>query len=159
MLLRNPSIYFEAWELQTFGFWAPNVKGADGLPENFLMGVPYNLVADAKASTGVTFRNLLAPFGDGVDVAIGLNAWSISGAVVFWLLMFSTVLLVSCGRARFALPLLPFLLLYGTLFIASPIWYWPRYIVSAQFGLPVAFVAVARGLLFGKESTANDVVG
>lgn len=159
MLLRNPSIYFEAWELQTFGFWAPNVKGSDGLPDNFLMGVPYNLVADAKASTGVTFRNLLAPFGDGVDAAIGLSAWSISGAVVFWLLMFSTVLLVSCGRARFALPLLPFLLLYGTLFIASPIWYWPRYIVAAQFGLPVAFVAVARGLLFGKESTANDVVG
>lgn len=123
MLSRNPSIYYEAWELQTFGFWAPNVKGADGLPENFLMGVPYNLVADSKASTGVTFRNLLAPLGDDVDVAIGLSAWSIPGAVVFWLLMFSSSLLVSCGRARFALPLLPFLLLYGTLFIASPIWY------------------------------------
>lgn len=108
MLSRNPSIYFEAWELQTFGFWAPNVKGADGLPENFLMGVPYNLVADSKASTGVTFRNLLAPLGDDVDVAIGLSAWSIPGAVVFWLLMFSSALLVSCGRARFALPLLPF---------------------------------------------------
>lgn len=158
MLSRNPSIYFEAWELQTFGFWAPNVKGADGLPENFLMGVPYNLVADAKASTGVTFRNLLAPLGDGVDVAIGLSAWSISGAVVFWLLMFSAVLLVSRGRSRFALPLLPFLLLYGTLFIASPIWYWPRYIVAAQFGLPAVLVVVARGMLSGERRSENDVV-
>lgn len=158
MLSRSPSIYFEAWELQTFGFWAPNVKGADGLPENFLMGVPYNLVADAKASTGVTFRNLLAPLGDGVDVAIGLSAWSISGAVVFWLLMFSAVLLVSRGRSRFALPLLPFLLLYGTLFIASPIWYWPRYIVAAQFGLPAVLVVVARGMLSGERRSENDVV-
>lgn len=159
MLSRNPSIFFEAWELQTFGFWAPNVKGADGLPENFLMGVPYNLVADAKASTGVTFRNLLAPLGDGVDVAIGLSAWSISSSVVFWLLMFSAVLLVSRERSRFALPLLPFLLLYGTLFIASPIWYWPRYIMAAQFGLPAVLVVVARGMLSGERRSENDVVG
>lgn len=108
MLSRNPSIYFEARELQTFGFWAPNVIGADNLPENFLMGAPYNLMADTGASAGVAFRNLLASFGDGVDAAIGLNAWSISGAVVFWLLVFSAVLLVSRGRPRFALPLLPF---------------------------------------------------
>lgn len=159
MLLRNPSMYFEAWELQTFGFWAPNVKGADGLPENFLMGVPYNLMADGEASAGVGFRNLLSSFGDGVDKVIGLNAWSISGAVVFWLLVFSAVLLVSRGRSRFALPLLPFLLLYGTLFIASPIWYWPRYIVAAQFGLPVVLVVVARGLLSGERHSESDVVG
>lgn len=159
MLSRNPSIYFEAWELQTFGFWAPNVIGADNLPENFLMGAPYNLMADTGASAGVAFRNLLASFGDGVDAAIGLNAWSISGAAVFWLLVFSAVLLVSRGRPRFALPLLPFLLLYGTLFIASPIWYWPRYIVAAQFGLPVVLVVVARGLLPDERHSESDVVG
>lgn len=159
MFLRNPSMYFEAWELQTFGFWAPNVKGADGLPENFLMGAPYNLMADGEASAGVAFRNLLAPLGDGVDKVIGLNAWSISGAVVFWMLVFSAVLLVSRGRPRFALPLLPFLLLYGTLFIASPIWYWPRYIVAAQFGLPVVLVVVARGLLPNESHFDSDVVG
>lgn len=159
MLSRNPSIYFEAWELQTFGFWAPNVIGADNLPENFLMGAPYNLMADTGASAGVAFRNLLASFGDGVDAAIGLNAWSISGAVVFWLLVFSAVLLVSRGGPRFALPLLPFLLLYGTLFIASPIWYWPRYIVAAQFGLPVVLVVVARGLLPDERHSESDVVG
>lgn len=159
MFLRNPSMYFEAWELQTFGFWAPNVKGADGLPENFLMGAPYNLMADGEASAGVGFRNLLAPLGDGVDKVFGLNAWSISGAVVFWLLVFSAVLLVSRGRPRFALPLLPFLLLYGTLFIASPIWYWPRYIVAAQFGLPVVPVVVARGLLPDERHSESDVVG
>lgn len=159
MISRNPSIFFEAWELQTFGFWAPNVKGADGLPENYLMGAPYNLVADAEASAGVAFRNLLAPLGDSVDVVIGLSAWSISGAAVFWLLMFSAVLLVSHGRARFALPLLPFLLLYGTLFIASPIWYWPRYIVAAQFGLPVVLVVVVRGLLSSESRPKTDVVG
>lgn len=159
MFLRNPSMYFEAWELQTFGFWAPNVKGADGLPENFLMGAPYNLMADGEASSGVAFRNLLAPLGDGVDKAFGLNAWSISGAVVFWMLVFSAVLLVSSGRSRFALPFLPFLLLYGTLFIASPIWYWPRYIVAAQFGLPVVLVVVARGLLSDERHSESDVVG
>lgn len=159
MFLRNPSMYFEAWELQTFGFWAPNVKGADGLPENFLMGAPYNLMADGEASAGVGFRNLLAPLGDGVDKAFGLSAWSISGAVVFWLLVFSAVLLVSRGRPRFALPLLPFLLLYGTLFIASPIWYWPRYIVASQFGLPVVLVVVARGLLSDDRHSESDVVG
>lgn len=159
MLLRNPSIYFEAWELQTFGFWAPNVKGADGLPENFLMGAPYNLIADGETSAGVRFRNLLASFGDSADAVFGLSAWSISGAVVFWLLMFSAALLVSCGRARLVLPLLPFLLLYGTLFIASPIWYWPRYIVAAQFGLPIVLVVVVRGLLTSKRRPETDVVG
>lgn len=159
MFLRNPSTYFEAWELQTFGFWAPNVKGVDGLPENFLMGAPYNLMADGESSAGVGFRNLLAPLGDGVDKAFGLSAWSISGAVVFWLLVLSAVLLVSRGRPRFALPLLPFLLLYGTLFIASPIWYWPRYIVAAQFGLPVVLVVVARGLLPDERHSDSDVVG
>ena len=159
MFLRNPLMYFEAWELQTFGFWAPNVKGADGLPENFLMGAPYNLMADGEASSGVAFRNLLSFFGDGVDKVIGLSAWSISGAVVFWLLVFSAVLLVSRGRPSFALPLLPFLLLYGTLFIASPIWYWPRYIVAAQFGLPVVLVVAVRGLLPSERHSVSDVVG
>ena len=159
MFSRNPLMYFEAWELQTFGFWAPNVKGADGLPENFLMGAPYNLMADGEASSGVAFRNLLSFFGDGVDKVIGLSAWSISGAVVFWLLVFSAVLLVSRGRPSFALPLLPFLLLYGTLFIASPIWYWPRYIVAAQFGLPVVLVVAVRGLLPSERRSESDVVG
>lgn len=159
MFLRNPLMYFEAWELQTFGFWAPNVKGADGLPENFLMGAPYNLMTDGEASTGVAFRNLFSSFGDGVDKVIGLSAWSISGAVIFWLLVFSAVLLVSRGCPRFALPLLPFLLLYGTLFIASPIWYWPRYIVAAQFGLPVVLVVVVCGLLPGERHSESDVVG
>ena len=159
MLSCNPLTYFEAWELQTFGFWAPNVKGADDLPENFLMGAPYNLAADGGASAGVAFRNLLAPFGDGVDKVFGMSAWSLSGAVILWMIAFSAVLLVSCGRAKFVLPLLPFLMLYGTLFIASPIWYWPRYIVAAQFGLPVVFVVLVRGLLSGKRSPETDVVG
>ena len=118
------------------------------------MGVPYNLMADGEASAGVVFRNLLSFFGDGVDKVIGLSAWSISGAVVFWLLVFSAVLLISLGRS-----LLPFVLLYGTLFIASPIWYWPRYIVAAQFGLPVVLVVVARGLLSGERHSESDVVG
>ena len=43
ILRKNPRICFEAWELQTFGFWSVNQKWVNGFTGNILNGVPRNI--------------------------------------------------------------------------------------------------------------------
>lgn len=46
MLVRNPRVYFEAWELETFGYWACNVPGLYTYARNVAGGIPRNLFSE-----------------------------------------------------------------------------------------------------------------
>lgn len=58
ILRKNPRICFEAWELQTFGFWSVNQKWVNGFTGNILNGVP---------------RNIYPEYGMGVKRELKLN--------------------------------------------------------------------------------------
>lgn len=145
MMIRNPKVYFEAWEMQTCGYWTVNVSAAVQNTSNINGGVPRNLNPEYSIGYDITSKNLLSL--DNIRNALPLTSYSISGGLVFWVLIIACTILIINKRWQWILPILPLLLLYGTLFIASPIWYWPRYIFTAQLALPVAIVLLYRAVI------------
>lgn len=145
MMLRNPKVYLEAWEMQTCGYWTVNVPAAVQNASNIYGGVPRNLYSENNIGHDITSKNLLK--FDSIQNALPLSSYSISGGLVFWILIFACTILILSKKWQWILPILPLLLLYGTLFIASPIWYWPRYIFTAQLALPVVIVLLYRAVI------------
>lgn len=145
MMIRNPKVYFEAWEMQTFGYWTINVPAATQYTANIHTGVPRNVNLEYGIGYDITSKNLLSL--DSARNALFLSSYSISGGFVFWILIFACTILILNKKWQWILPILPLLLLYGTLFIASPIWYWPRYIFTAQLALPVVIVLLHRAVI------------
>lgn len=145
MMIRNPKVYFEAWEMQTFGYWTINVPASAQYAANIHGGVPRNVNLEYGIGYDIICENLLSL--DSVRNALPLLSYSISGGFVFWILIFACMILIFNRKWQWILPILPLLLLYGTLFIASPIWYWPRYILTAQLALPVVIVLLYRAVI------------
>lgn len=143
MFQKNPLTYVEAWELQTFGFWAPNVSASNGFTDNIMAGVPYNVSCSDDGPKDIAFRSFLPDVARDV---LPLQAASVPGGVLLWILLMIFVAVLSLGEGALALPLLPGIFLFGTLFLASPIWYWPRYIAAAQFCIPVYVVVLLSAL-------------
>lgn len=164
MLVRNPYAYFEAWELQTFGFWTVNTeeqcavspKATSGWSWNLSGGVVHNVSEDYAAnleSIGISVNS--AALSADVEQYLPLDSWSIPIGWLFWLTVYLLVLLVVTGRASWIVGLLPSLALLGTLIIATPICYWPRYGALLQFSFPYY---VALFLLAFKESLSREVL-
>lgn len=145
MMLRNPKVYFEAWEMQTFGYWAINVPAAAQYTANIHAGVPRNVNLEYGIGYDISSKNLLSL--DSFRNALPLSSYSISGGLVFWILIFACTILILNKKWQWILPVLPLLLLYGTLLVASPIWYWPRYIFAAQLALPVVIALLYRAVI------------
>ena len=158
MFLRNPKTYFEAWELQTFGYWAPNVSVSNGFADNIMAGAPYNVPGAENGPKDIAFRNLLP---DEARNILSLQTPSVPGGILLWGVLFVFVAVVSLGEGALAVPLLPGLFLFGTLFLASPIWYWPRYIAAAQFCIPVYVVVLVSAVrrTASKNRSLRHLVG
>lgn len=145
MMIRNPKVYFEAWEMQTCGYWTVNVPAAVQNNSNIYGGVPRNVYPEYNIGYDIICKNLLKC--DSIRNALPLSSYSISGGLVFWILIFVCTILILNEKRQWILSILPLILLYGTLFIASPIWYWPRYIFAAQLALPVVAVLAYRSII------------
>lgn len=145
MFVRNPRLYFESWVLQTYGFWTVNGPCISEF-DNIGGGVPR---IDERASEVHVFdiypQNLFHS-----SLASDSLAWHSSplpSGVLLWIFVFAFIELVTCGLRGFSLMLLPSIGVVGTLVIASPICYWPRYAMILNFTLPVlaCFVLSACG--------------
>lgn len=139
MFAKNPITYFEAWELQTCGFWMPNIPGSFEVDSwNIRSGVPCNVFGDFLASAngyGVNPRNLFG-FSEAREL-FPVDGYSIPIAWIFWLLLFEVL---CCGLLRhriLILALLPSLGLMASMLLATPIFYWPRYAAALQLMIPV----------------------
>ncbi len=147
LFVQNPRTYFEAWELQTFGFWAVNQPDVLSFGANISSGVPRNTVKAYAADLDVYQINAENKLGhDSLRNIFPQDSRSIPVSIVFWSVAFLSICLYLSGRARWVIALVPSLALLGTLIVASPIWYWPRYGAAVQFLIPfyVALVVMAR---------------
>lgn len=61
---------------------------------------------------------------------------SVPISFILWGLVFLSICLVLRKKSLWLIALLPSLALLGTLIVASPIWYWPRYGAAVQFLIP-----------------------
>ena len=141
MLLKNPLAYFEAWELQTFGFWTVNQPAAYDF-DNISTGVPRNVIEGLSEE--------LASFG--IDPTVGIRDQEVRGffstdeqsipiGVLLWVMIYLGCCMVATKKSRWLVTLVPLAALMLTLLIASPIWYWPRYAAAMEFSLPF-FIAM-----------------
>ena len=135
MLAKNPLVYFEAWEMQTFGFWTVNHPSVVFHQSNISGGVPRTAEDPRGApSLGIQPKNL---FGNELVYSIlPYDNYSIPIGWLTWLLLFISMAFALAKKAKWILPLIPSLALILSLLIASPIWYWERYAAALQFLLP-----------------------
>ena len=144
MLTKNPRVYFEAWEMQTFGFWTVNHPAVVFHTRNISAGVP-RTEADPRGieAYGVTPRNYL---GATAQSLLPYENLSIPIGWITWGLLFLCLIVVLSGNGKWLIPLLPSAALLLSLLVASPLWYWERYAAATQFLLPfyLALAAVIR---------------
>lgn len=146
ILRKNPKICFEAWMLQTYGYWALNNPAVNNLDENILYGVPRILnpkYTDA-AELGIHFKT------------VDKDAWNckvfpylarcIPLSYIHWLLILLLFLSIRRKDWGSIMILGASLGLLSTLLVASPINYWPRYGLAEQFLLPL-YLVLLLGLL------------
>lgn len=149
ILKKNPKICFEAWELQTFGFWTlnqPEILTFDG---NILCGALRNVQPDGVGIEGIWTKPVdenaklvkLFPY-QSKCIPIGYAHWLLIGLALFALIRYNWKRLVVLS---------PALGLMATLIIASPIYYWPRYGLAQQLLLPLFII-----MIFVKEGEPSN---
>lgn len=137
MLVRNPNAFFQAWELQTFGFWTVNTEQQAGWSWNISGGVPRNANPDfvGELANFDISSNPMA-LDEKWTALFPIDSWSVPIGWLFWLVVYLVCCLGISKRGSWLLFLMPSLILLGTLAIASPIYYWPRYGAALQFLIP-----------------------
>lgn len=136
MFKRNPRVYLEAWELQTFGFWAVNTGNISGFWSwNITGGVPRN---NGDYAVPAEFDIQFGPYNTSSTLTniFPEDEWSLPVSWILWGLLYLSLLLCCNHKAGWLAIVIPSLALIGTLVIASPIYYWPRYGAAAQFLAP-----------------------
>lgn len=137
MLVKNPRLYFEAWELNTYGFWTINGPGMYNAARNISGGVPRGATPEGTAQLaqlGIQAENLLKH--EELKHIFVMDEWSVPVSAIHFLLLFEMIYLVLRKRQKLLLALVPSIGLAATLLIASPIYYWPRYGLAEQYLLP-----------------------
>lgn len=98
LLVQNPRVYFESWELQTFGFWAINQP----LPrefKNISVGVPINISNTYAADLNVYQINAENKLGhDSLRGAFTQDNYSVPISIILWELFFLSICLCLSGR-------------------------------------------------------------
>ena len=139
MFLKNPRLYFESWQLQTYGFWTVNQKEINYYDRNITGAYPRNLNQEGFAEElehyDLRVDNLLQneqfrEIFPSVDIYIPIG-------MIVWIMILVGIFLAMDDKEILWIPLLPSLGLFLTLAIASPIFYWPRYAIALQYLLPV----------------------
>ena len=150
MLVRNPNAYFQAWELQTFGFWTVNTKDQCSYNRNISMGMPRNTLEDYVGQLAdYSINPSSLAMSEKATSLFPQDSWSVPLGWLFWIACYVTLLLVLAKKSRWVLGLIPSLGLALTLAIASPICYWPRYGALLQFLIP--YYALLFLLILRKE--------
>ena len=137
MLVLNPNAYLQAWELQTFGFWAVNTEDQAGWSWNVSGGAPRNISISGAAVLGdLGIHPSIFAINENALGFFPVDSWSLPVSWLFWLSSYLAVVLLLTRKRLWILGLVPSLVLVFTLFVASPICYWPRYAVLLQLALP-----------------------
>ena len=156
MLVKNPRLYFEAWELETFGFWTVNVPAASETRVNIAGGgQPLNTTSDsayiAKGERlGLHFQNLLG--SKSARKLFIQDEWSLPLGWIFWGLALLSCYLIALRKQSLLVPLAPATGIFISLIAASPMYYWARYGAAEHFLVPF-FIAL---LIFALKRCASQ---
>lgn len=136
MLVKNPRLYIEAWELNTFGYWAVNYWELNFDRENIKKGNLGDIISSWGTSTGIVPDNLLDTVLKNSEDIFPLNDASIALAVISWLILFCYIIVFIKGNLYINLALAPSAGLILTLLIGTPYAYWQRYGLAMYYLIP-----------------------
>lgn len=149
MLSRNPKVFFEAWELQTFGFWTVNVECVNSYDKSIASGGLVFLTDEGKAAASdldVHVKSGPQESSSTAGILQNFDGWFVPIGWINWLIVVIVLLCGATRQWRLALGLIPSIGLALTLVASSPLWYCPRYGAPEQFLLPV-FIALLASLV------------
>ena len=133
LMVKNPKLYIGAWELNTFGYWAPNRWELFSDNSNIEKGDLDSFYTwDHK---GINPRNLLENIVDQNDV-ISYKGTTLYLAEINWLVLLA-LMLIFIRKRHYIIAVAPSLGLIATLFIATPYAYWQRYGLAEYYLLPI----------------------
>ena len=142
LLLKNPKLYIEAWALETCGFWGLSYWELNSYTGNSNMGVP-KAPKELKKRFDIISGSLLGAKSEMTEKGkeyFSLDAPIPGIALCLWISLFMLLYAVVKGKWRYLLFFIPCLGNIGTLLIATPITYWPRYGLSSLCLLPVSLL-------------------
>ena len=141
LLVKNPKLYLEAWELNTCGVWGLSFWELNNDPNNIAMGMPKE--GSLEEPYNIKIGSLLGK-NNAVDMLLK-KYFSIytpmpAVALCLWIALFMILLAAVKGKMKYVLIFVPCIGNILTLLIATPITYWPRYGLSFICLLPVCLV-------------------
>ncbi len=147
LFIKNPRLYFEAWELNSYGFWTVNLPEINLQTANISFGAPLNFSAEGFSVVG-SFRLDFSSHLQGQfwEKLLPLDSWSVPLGILNWIIAFIILTLAANYSPRYLLPFFPSVGIIVALLIGTPIWYLPRYELPVQILLPMflAFPFVAK---------------
>ncbi len=144
VLRKNPRICFEAWELQSHGFWTVNIPSINHDHSNITTGgnllntVGQDRLHEYGIEPGGLWQNPL------LDTLFPLLWCAPPAGWIFWLLLLLAALILAARRYRLLIPLLPALLLMGSVALLTPTYYWQSYVMACYYLLPMFLLWFAR---------------
>lgn len=130
LFLQNPGEYFNAYMLQTSGFWTLNVKGK----EAFHSAVKWDTLVDVEQQDLILENFFFSLEEDLLAVA------KHSGGYYFWITILSAYLTFKTSHKKFLMGYLPGLLLWATVMISTPMGSALRYVYILVLMLPLNLV-------------------
>ena len=148
LLLKNPKLFLESWELESFGFWTVNQAIINRQTDS--IGNPFNLDGIDKLELD-GYRLRFAPVlkGEVWDRLLPANVWSLPLGILNWFLFLLTAVLLMTGRKRMLPVLAPSLGIVCGMLIGTPIWYLPRYELPLQLMAPLFLLLLLQPVLGG----------
>ena len=144
LLVRNPRLYFEAWELETYGYWSVNRVEINLNEINISAGAPFNNREVDSVSIGSSTlhfsRNLKGTIWPEI---LKKDFWSPPLGILTWLILFGLLYALLYRKEELLLLMFPSFGGMMGLILASPIYYLARYGAFAQFLLPVFLLTLA----------------
>ena len=137
MFKKNPKLYFEAWAMNTCGFWGINYWELNDFTRNLTMGVPkgetlsdtYQIAARSCTDESGIWQSYFS-----------LKTPIPSVALCLWLALWMIVIGHFKNKIRYLILFVPCIGNILTLMLASPITYWPRYALSFICLLPMCMI-------------------
>lgn len=126
MLPKNLSIYVKAYALETYGFWMPGVQNKYGYIDRYIEKNEFGLKQTdlVEKITGISLKDIL----NGFQISIG------SGTLA-WLMLGSLALTMMLKKKQY-ISLLPAILNWLVILVATPVAFSLRYVFILAIGLP-----------------------
>ena len=162
MGIKNPRSYFQAWELLTFGYWAPNQWELFHDGGNLGKGGLGSIGMDEKLNRRIHPVYIGEKYKTGLRVYFDWNGTMPALGSVCWILLFALLIVVIRREWTLMMALMPSMALFLTLLLASPYYYWQRYGLAEYYLLPIYIYIIlcgssspVRKAFRGKSSTTR----